>query len=161
MFVGTHKRQKHLKNLPFGWIFLRKKQEKMRNKKPDRVRPRQMKFWVTDEEKEKILKKAKGSQNLTEYLRKIALKGKVIHPVPAIDRTTFTELNRIGNNLNQISKHLNSSEANIFHKQTKKELQGELTRLNERLDEITNKLNNRKAYEIKEINENTSIPLCR
>jgi hypothetical protein len=24
MFVGTHKLKKHLKNLPFGWIFLRK-----------------------------------------------------------------------------------------------------------------------------------------
>lgn len=119
-----------------------------RRKEPDRIRPRQMKFWVTDEEKEMILKKARGSQSLADYLRKIALKGKVIHPIPAIERTTFTELNRIGNNLNQIAKHLNSAEANIFHKRTKVDLQGELNSLNERLDEITRQLKDRKAYEI-------------
>ncbi len=129
-----------------------------RRKEPERIRPRQMKFWVTDEEKERILKKARGSQNLADYLRKIALKGKVIHPVPAIDRTTFTELNRIGNNLNQIARHLNSAEANIFHKRTKKELQERLTYLNEKLDEISSKLNDRKAYEIKEISDSNSFP---
>jgi len=129
-----------------------------RRKEPERIRPRQMKFWVTDEEKERILKKARGSQNLADYLRKIALKGKVIHPVPAIDRTTFTELNRIGNNLNQIAKHLNSAEANIFHKRTKKELQERLTYLDEKLDKITSKLNDRKAYEIKEISDSNSFP---
>jgi len=117
-----------------------------------------MQFYVNTEEKEKILKKARGSQNLADYLRKIALKGKVVHPVPAIDRTTFTELNRIGNNLNQIARHLNSAEANIFHKRTKKELQERLTYLNEKLDEISSKLNDRKAYEIKEISDSNSFP---
>ncbi|MDA3817340.1 MAG: MobC family plasmid mobilization relaxosome protein [Prolixibacteraceae bacterium] len=117
-----------------------------------------MKFWVTDEEKERILKKAKGSQSLSDFLRKIALKGRVIHPVPAIDRTTFTELNRIGNNLNQIARHLNSAEANIFHKRTKKELQERLTYFDEKLDKITSKLNDRKAYEIKEISDDNSFP---
>lgn len=27
MFVGTHERKKHLKNLPFGWNFFKKKQK--------------------------------------------------------------------------------------------------------------------------------------
>jgi hypothetical protein len=48
---------------------------------------------------------------------------------------------------------LNSAEANIFHKKTRKELQERLTYLDEKLDEVTSKLNDRKAYEIKEIND--------
>lgn len=98
-----------------------------------RERPILLRFFVTEKEKEKILKKAKGSQNLSAYLREIALKGKIIERPPSISLDHYLELNRIGNNLNQIARHLNSGEASIFHKGTKKEVQLALTELTELL----------------------------
>jgi len=50
------------------------------------------------------------------------------------------ELNRIGNNINQIAKRINSSEANIFHKGTKKELEQMIDELKAVLAENTSNL---------------------
>jgi predicted nucleotidyltransferase len=43
------------------------------------------------------------------------------------------ELNRIGNNINQLTRQVNSGEANIFHKRAKKEIEEALTDLTELL----------------------------
>jgi hypothetical protein len=102
-------------------------------KEPARVRPQQIKFWVTEEEKQRIEKRAARFQSTAAYLREMALKGKIVERPPSITLDHYLELNRIGNNINQIAKRINSSEANIFHKRTKKEIEQALTDLTELL----------------------------
>jgi len=98
--------------------------KKESNKKPAvRVRLKQIKFYITESEREQILKRASGFNSLSEYLRYISRKGKIVKRPPSISLDHYTELNRIGNNINQIAKRINSAEANIFHVGTKKELE--------------------------------------
>ena len=98
-------------------------------KEPARVRPQQVKFWVTEEEKQRIEKRAAKFQSTAAYLREIALKGKIVERPPSITLNHYLELNRIGNNINQLTRQVNSGEANIFHKRTKKEIEQVLTEL--------------------------------
>lgn len=98
-------------------------------KEPARVRPQQIKFWVTEEEKQRIEKRAAKFQSTAAYLREMALKGKVIERPASISLDQYTELNRIGNNINQLTRQVNSEEASIFHKRTKKEIEQALTEL--------------------------------
>lgn len=98
-------------------------------KEPARVRPQQVKFWVTEEEKKRIEKRAAKFQSTAAYLREMALKGKVIERPASISLDQYTELNRIGNNINQLTRQVNSEEASIFHKRTKKEIEQALTEL--------------------------------
>lgn len=92
-------------------------------KKPNRTRSLQVKFWVSENEKRRIEKRASKFMSVSDYLRDMALNGKVIERTPSITLEHYTELNRIGNNVNQIARRINSSEANIFHRKTKAELE--------------------------------------
>jgi len=78
-----------------------------------------IKVYVTDEEKQRIKKNMQttGLRTLTNYVRLMALNGRVIK----IDFTTLKEslsetgkyvyeLNKIGNNLNQIAHKLNQTD---------------------------------------------------
>lgn len=105
-----------------------------------RSRSVQIKFFVTEGERTLILKRASRFNSLSEYLRNIATKGKIIERPPSISLDQYTELNRIGNNINQIAKRINSSEANIFHKSTKKELEQMIDELKAVLAENTSNL---------------------
>jgi hypothetical protein len=98
-------------------------------KDPVRVRPLQLKIWVSAEEKKRIEKRAEKFQSTAEYLRQIALKGKIVERPPSITLNHYLELNRIGNNINQLTRQVNSGEASIFHKRTKKEIEEALTEL--------------------------------
>lgn len=98
-------------------------------KDPVRVRPLQLKIWVSAEEKKRIEKRAEKFQSTAAYLREIALKGKIVERPPSITLNHYLELNRIGNNINQLTRQVNSGEANIFHKRTKKEIEQVLTEL--------------------------------
>lgn len=74
----------------------------------NRKRNNQIKFWVTHNERSKILEKVKlSNMPLGRYMRNVALKKKVI----IYDFTGLFELSaqvsRIGNNINQIAKKLN------------------------------------------------------
>lgn len=109
-------------------------------KEPARVRPQQIKFWVTEEEKQRIEKRAAKFQSTAAYLREIALKGKIVERPPSITLDHYLELNRIGNNINQLTRQVNSEEANIFHKRTKKEIEQVLTELTGLLKENTKAL---------------------
>lgn len=109
-------------------------------KEPARVRPQQVKFWVTEEEKQRIEKRAAKFQSTAAYLREIALKGKIVERPPSITLDHYLELNRIGNNINQLTRQVNSEEANIFHKRTKKEIEQVLTELTGLLKENTKAL---------------------
>src|SRR5690554_7088736 len=112
-------------------------------KEPARVRPQQIKFWVTEEEKQRIEKRAAKFQSTAAYLREIALKGKIVERPPSITLDHYLELNRIGNNINQLTKQVNSGEASIFHKRAKKEIEEALTDLTERSEEHTSELQSR------------------
>ena len=98
-------------------------------KEPARVRPLQVKFWVTEDERKRIEKRAAKFQSTAAYLREIALKGKIVERPPSITLDHYLELNRIGNNLNQLTRQVNSGEASIFHKRAKKEIEQALTEL--------------------------------
>lgn len=98
-------------------------------KEPARVRPLQVKFWVTEEERKRIEKRAAKFQSTAAYLREMALKGKIVERPPSITLDHYLELNRIGNNLNQLTRQVNSGEASIFHKRAKKEIEQALTEL--------------------------------
>lgn len=82
-------------------------------------RSKLIKVYVTDEEKQRIKKNMQttGLRTLTNYVRLMALNGRVIK----IDFTTLKEslsetgkyvyeLNKIGNNLNQIAHKLNQTD---------------------------------------------------
>ena len=98
-------------------------------KKENRARNRRIYVRVSDNEYKTILRRSIKFQNLNTYMVQMALKGKVIERPATISLNQYLELNRIGNNINQIAKRINSSEANIFHKGTKKELEQALTDL--------------------------------
>lgn len=102
-------------------------------KKAVRERPGQLKFYVTEEEKQRIIKRAAKFQSTAAYLREIALKGKIVERPPSITLEHYLELNRIGNNINQLTRQVNSGEASIFHKRAKKEIEEALTDLTELL----------------------------
>ncbi|MCP1103715.1 alkyl hydroperoxide reductase subunit AhpC [Aequitasia blattaphilus] len=77
---------------------------------PNRKRNIQMKFYVTEEEKQMIEEKMKllPTQRYGAYLRKMAIDGYIIYTDTA-DMKSFTlELQGIGRNINQIAKKLNA-----------------------------------------------------
>ena len=77
----------------------------------ERLRPVQMKFYVTEEEKNFIYKKMSliGVKNLSAYLRKMAIDGRLIK----VETSGLDELCRqvsgVSKNINQIAKRINST----------------------------------------------------
>ena len=86
-----------------------------------REREHQIKFFVNDKELDQIKKKVKKSKlNQSEYLRKCSLEKEII----VVDdlKSVFLELNRQGNNLNQLTRAANQGEINIDTQNLEKEL---------------------------------------
>ena len=98
-------------------------------KKENRARDRRIYVRVSDNEYKTILRRSIKFQNLNTYMVQMALKGKVIERPATISLNHYLELNRIGNNINQLTRQVNSGEASIFHKRTKKEIEQALTEL--------------------------------
>lgn len=74
-------------------------------------RKNKLSFVVSDEELE-ILNTARGGMKLSEYLRAVIFKQRLPVPratVPAINRETLVQLNRIGALLNQQATALNTA----------------------------------------------------
>ncbi len=70
-----------------------------------------LKFYVFEEEKEFILKKMERCKikNLSAYLRKVAIDGKIeIHDYSWVRELNYN-LNKIGVNINQIAKRVNET----------------------------------------------------
>ena len=76
-----------------------------------RKRTVQIKFYVTEEEKNLIEEKMKliPTQNMTAYLRKIAIDGYVIQVDHTDIKAMTAEIQKIGVNVNQIAKRVNSA----------------------------------------------------
>ncbi len=76
---------------------------------PNRKRSIQLKFYVTQEEKQLIENKMAQvpTKRIGAYLRKMAIDGYIIH----VDTTDIKEMNRrlsaIGRNINQIARRIN------------------------------------------------------
>lgn len=107
----------------------------------NRTRHIPKKFWVNELERETIeknMRKAK-MKNFGLYVRKCCLNKKIYvadlssfeEMISVIAQANF-EINRIGNNLNQIAKYLNESEQNQT-KELMKYYQNELKNLQKKL----------------------------
>lgn len=76
-----------------------------------RKRNIQIIFWVSEEEREQIQAKMDqvGTENLSAYLRKVAIDGYILKlDLPEL-REMISLLRRSSNNLNQIAKRLNET----------------------------------------------------
>ncbi len=76
-----------------------------------RKRNIQIIFWVSEEEREQIQAKMEqvGTENLSAYLRKIAIDGYILKlDLPEL-REMISLLRRSSNNLNQIARRLNET----------------------------------------------------
>lgn len=76
-----------------------------------RKRNVQIIFWVSEEEREQIQAKMDqvGTENLSAYLRKIAIDGYILKlDLPEL-RKMISLLRRSSNNLNQIARRLNET----------------------------------------------------
>ncbi len=95
----------------------------------NRKRNIQIKFNVTEEERELIRKKMAQipTQRIGAYMRKMAIDGFIIYT----DTTNIKEMNKelqaIGKNVNQIAKRVNS---------TSRIYETDIAKIKERLDEI-------------------------
>lgn len=96
---------------------------------PNRKRNIQMKFYVTEDEKKLIEEKMKllPTQRYDAYLRKMAIDGYNIYTDTANIKEFTSELQGIGQNLNQIAKRLNAG-APIY--------KADMAEIKERLDQI-------------------------
>lgn len=84
-----------------------------------------MKFRATEEEKERIMKKVDASDlSISEYLRRCAL-DKPIIVMEGVDQIAY-ELRAIGNNLNQITRAVNSGYVQAVNLQETEEVLGQL-----------------------------------
>ena len=95
----------------------------------NRKRNIQMKFWVTEEEKQLIDEKMRQlpTKRYGAYLRKMAIDGYVIHTDTTNIKAMNKELRAIGRNINQIAKRVNST-SDIYRE--------DIAELRERLGEI-------------------------
>ena len=84
-----------------------------------------MKFRATEEEKDRIMKKVDASDlSISEYLRRCAL-DKPIIVMEGVDQIAY-ELRAIGNNLNQITRAVNSGYIQAVNLQETEEVLGQL-----------------------------------
>ena len=76
-------------------------------RKSDKI---QVSLYLTKKQLETIHKKMQeaGTTNMNDYLRRMALDGSIIHYDFSQIQQMMSELHRIGGNLNQIAKRLNS-----------------------------------------------------
>ena len=95
----------------------------------NRKRNIQMKFWVTEEEKQLINKKMAQlpTKRYGAYLRKMAIDRYIIH----VDTTDIKEMTKplgaIGRNINQIAKRVNAGDPTY---------QADMEEIRERLEQI-------------------------
>ena len=76
-----------------------------------RKRETRMEFRVTEEEKRNIFRKMHqiGFKSFGSFARKMLLNGVVVNPIiPNLDKVTI-QLSRIGNNINQATRRINTS----------------------------------------------------
>lgn len=95
----------------------------------NRTRNVQIKFWVTEEEKNLIKQKMAllPTQRIGAYMRKMAIDGLIIYTDTTDIKEMNKELQAIGKNINQIAKRVNSV-SSIYNE--------DITEIKERLQEV-------------------------
>ena len=78
---------------------------------PNRQRPIQVKFFVDEKELDLIKQKMAqmGTENMSAYLRKMAIDGYIIQIDHADIKAMTAEIQKIGVNVNQIAKRVNAT----------------------------------------------------
>ena len=95
----------------------------------NRTRNVQIKFWVTEEERNLIKQKMAllPTQRIGAYMRKMAIDGLIIYTDTSNIKEMNKELQAIGKNINQITKRVNSV-SNIYDE--------DISEIKERLQEV-------------------------
>ena len=95
----------------------------------ERKRAIQLKLWVTEDEKRLIEEKIKilGTRNFGAYARKMLIDGYIIKVDYSEQRKLAAEVNKIGVNINQICKRINSTDR-VYSE--------DVTELRKRMDEV-------------------------
>ena len=95
----------------------------------ERKREIQIKFYVTEQERILIEEKMKlfATSNLGAYLRKMAIDGYIIQVDYSVIKEQTAEIQKIGVNINQIAKRINST-GNAYE-QDIKEIKGALEKI--------------------------------
>ena len=102
---------------------------------PNRKRPIIMRLAVTEEEKNLIEEKMKilGTRNFGAYARKMLIDGYIIKVDYSEQRKLAAEVNKIGVNINQICKRINSTDR-VYSE--------DVAELRKRMDEVWKLLHN-------------------
>ena len=81
----------------------------------NRERPIQIKFYVSERERDFIYMKMKvaKTKNQSAYIRKMAVDGYILNVDFSEFRELFANIGKIGGNINQIAKRVNSS-GNVY-----------------------------------------------
>ena len=102
-----------------------------------------LKFYVFEEEKEFILKKMEVCKinNMSAYLRKVAIDGKIeIHDYSWVRELNYN-LNKIGVNINQIAKRVN--ETGSVYKSDMNDICNKMNEIRDVQNMILSKINSR------------------
>ena len=77
----------------------------------NRIRNHQLKFWVSDDERDFIESKMAimKTHNMGAYLRKMAIDGFIIQVDYTEQKKLAAAVNKVGTNFNQICKRVNST----------------------------------------------------
>lgn len=77
----------------------------------ERKRKKEIHFYVTDEERKLIRQKMilSKTKNMGAYLRKMAIDGYIINTDTAPIKQLYSEMHKIGININQIAKKVNTT----------------------------------------------------
>ena len=94
-----------------------------------RKRTVQIKFYVTEEERDLIVEKMKliPTRNMAAYLRKIAIDGYIIQVDHADIKAMTAEIQKIGVNINQIARRVNATGS--VYQEDMEEIKGVLTEI--------------------------------
>jgi hypothetical protein len=77
----------------------------------NRKESQQITIYLTKAQKDSLQKEAEScALSLSTYLKKRIFSNKIVTSIPEVNRKAFTELSRIGVNLNQLARQLNSWE---------------------------------------------------
>ena len=95
----------------------------------NRKRNVQIKFWVTEEEREliKLRMEQLPTQRIGAYMRKMAINGLIIYTDTTDIKETNRELSAIGRNINQIARRVN--ETNSIYKDDIAELKNYMDKI--------------------------------
>lgn len=106
-----------------------KEREQVKKKKPNRARPIQLKFYVSEMERDFIVQKMKliPTRNMGAYLRKMAIDGYVIQIDHTAIKEMTAEIRKIGVNVNQIARRVNAT--GTVYEQDLAEIKGVLEKI--------------------------------